>query len=500
MYKYILILFLIIGLLSCSQSDDSDVSSAQNDIEFVAIPNQVLPVVYFYVLIKSGSTDDELEQEGLAWFTSNYLKHGTESFSKKEINEGLERIGGKINIRVDREVIAITGQTLLDNLDEYYKIFSEIILKPTFPDDEVDDMYVEQEQALKGVIRNDTKLSSEILISELYKGGNYSHPVEGLFSSIPDLTSENAKTFYNNYFVSNNVICGLAGNYPEEFANKFQQDMSSLKSKDIIPVSQLASHPSGAKVILVQKEGRDQSQIRIGRIVDYTRKDDAWYPLLVTNSYLGQHRESFGRLYKTIRSERGLSYGAYCYHDHFQQSGWSKNPMPLIPFKPQYFSIWTYPKTVNTEFAIKMAIHELRTLVQDGIEPVDLERIKSYQINHFPFLVESAEQRLAMAMEEMYYGSPDFIDQYAANIAAVSGTDIQSAVSANWSSDDLLIVIVCSDAEAMKAELLTVDTKLELPTGASPEGLEEVNEIVKNLDLKLKPEDIKIANAEELFD
>jgi len=173
--------------------------------------------------------------------------------------------------------------------------------------------------------------------------------------------------------------------------------------------------------------------------------------------------------------------------------------MPLIPFKPQYFSIWTYPKTVNTEFAIKMAIHELRTLVQDGIEPVDLERIKSYQINHFPFLVESAEQRLAMAMEEMYYGSPDFIDQYAANIAAVSGTDIQSAVSANWSGDDLVIVIVCSDAEAMKAELLTVDTKLELPTGASPEGLEEVNEIVKNLDLKLKPEDIKIANAEELF-
>jgi zinc protease len=499
MLKNILLLLLIITLLSCSQSDDNDVTFTESqDIEFVAIPNQVLPVVYFYVLIKSGSVNDKPGQEGLAYFTANYLKRGTESYTKKEIEEGLERIGGKLSIRADREVIAITGQILLENLDEYYKIFSEIILKPTFPESEADDLRVEQENALKGVVRNDTRLSSAVLIDELYSGGNWGHPVEGLFSSIPKLKSEDAKLLYN-CFVRNNVICGLAGNYPEEFANKFKNDMSSLPSRDILPHPLVVRPASGAKVILVEKEGRDQSQIRIGRKVDYTRKDKAWYPILVANSYLGQHRESFGKLYSTIRSERGLSYGAYSYHDHFQQSGWSKNPMPLIPFNPQYFSIWTYPKTVNTEFAIKMALYEFKSLCLHGISESDLDKIKGYQVNHFPFLIETADQRLAMEIEQIYFGLPDFINQFSENISNVTAETIDSAISEYWSGDDFLIVIVCSDAEAMKAELLTLETALELPSGASQEGLEDINRIVKNLDLNLKPENIHIANAEELF-
>ena len=44
-----------------------------------------------------------------------------------------------------------------------------------------------------------------------------------------------------------------------------------------------------------------------------TRKDDDWYPLLVANSYLGEHRTFNGVLMNELRGKRGLNYGDYSY-------------------------------------------------------------------------------------------------------------------------------------------------------------------------------------------
>jgi zinc protease len=499
MIRKLICLAVLVLLMACSQgSDDARGKGDSGDIRFVGIPSQTTPVVYFYVAVEFGSTSDPAGKEGLVWFTANLMRRGTESFSRDEIDSKLEEIGGKLDIRVDRKVIVISGQTLLENLDQYYEIFADILLHPAFPEDEVENLRMDQEQALNEIIRDDSRLSKEVLISSLYGENPLAHPVPGYFSTIPNLTVEKAREFYDYHFLPAHMIFGLAGNYSEEFAQKFQDDMAELPGgalreeyRGIIPAN-------SRRVVIVQKEGRDQAQLRMGKVVEYTRFDEVWFPLLVANTYLGQHRESFGRLFQTIRAERGMSYGAYSYHEHFQPGG-SKNSLPLIPFKPQYFSVWTYPKKNNVEFAIKMALFELQDLIANGMTVDRLEKVKDFQINHFPFLVETTAQRLAMSIEEIYYGQPNFVENFETNIANVSRSDLIAALSRYWSSDDLTIVVVTDDAEELKAELLTAETALELPRGATGEGLEAMNERVKNLDLKLKPEDIIIVNAEELF-
>ena len=498
--KIISLLLLMAIFAGCSQSDDEKpANGTEGEIRYVGVSGRLSPVVYFYVAIESGSANDPDGKEGLAWFTANFLRRGTESYSRQEIDNRLEYLGGKLNIRVDREVIEISGQTLLENLDEYYAIFSDIILNPAFPRKEAENLRSDQKQALKDIIRDDAELSQAALLFYLYRNHPYSHPVEGTFSSISTISADNARDFYQSHFLKGNIICGLAGNYSDDFAQSFQKDMAALPAGTVEREHPQIAKPAKRKVILVHKEGRDQAQIRMGRIVSYNRGDSVWYPLMVANTYLGQHRESFGRLFQTIRAERGMSYGAYSYHEHFQQAGWSKNPMPLIPFQSQYFSIWTYPKKDNVEFAIKMAIYELDKLIWEGIDAERLEKIKSFQINYFPFLIETPFQRLAMALEEICYDVPNFAENYGDNVASVNQADLISAVSRHWSSDDLTIVVIADNTEELKAELLTLETDLNLPKGATGEGLEDVNNLVKNLDLALKPEDIVIVDAEELF-
>jgi zinc protease len=456
-------------------------------------------VTYISVAIKSGSADDPRGKEGLAWLTANYLKHGTKSYTQKQIEERIADLGGRLNIRVDREVIEISGRVLSDKLEDYYEIFKEIILTPTFSFAELSALKLAQEQALQQILRDDASLSLEALIHFLYSGHPYSHPVTGYFSSIEKLTNEDARTFYSEHFRSGNMICGLAGDYPDGFLNTFTEDIaqlpSSVPSHKRPPVSEYKKR----SVVLVEKAGRDQAQIRIGRVVDYTRDDPDWYALQVANSYLGRHREGFGRLFITVREERGLSYGAYSYLEHFEQAGWSNNPLPLTPMNPQYFSMWTYPRRVNTEFAIKMMVYELEKLILTGIDPVAMETVKKYEVNHFPFLIESIEQELSMALEAVYYNQPDFVKGYDERIKTLTSAAVNTAVFDRWSSEDLLILVVTDDAEEMKTTLLSPETQLELPSGATETGLKRVNDEVKSFDLGLNPEDIVIVNADQLF-
>jgi zinc protease len=497
--KYILIVFVLLFAVTCSSSEKSGAVGGPGDIEFVTIPVDRFPVVHFAVVIKSGSASDPDGKEGQAWFTANLLKRGSKSYNREQIEKGLENIGGELDIRVEREVIVVTGKTLRENLDKYYDIFSDIILNPDFPADEVANLRTDQEQAIKDIIRNDAALCREALLHELYADHPYAHPVPGYLSSAEKLTADDAERFYKKHFVKGNVICGLAGMYSPEFEKQFKSDMNKLRIGLVQDEKNAIVQPDEMRVVLVEKPGRDQSQIRMGKLVDYTRRDSIWYTYLAANTYLGQHRESFGRLYTTIRSERGLSYGAYSYPEHFRQSGWSKNPMPLTPLDPQYFSMWTYPKRINTEFAIKMAIHELDQILKNGIDPGELQRFVLFQINHFPFLIETAEQQLLMEMEEIYYNQPDFIENFEKNLQAVNHANISDVLNRNWSSDDLLVVVVTDSAEAMKQELLTQETSLDLPSGATEAGLEDINRVVKNLRLGLEEKDIKIIDAEKLF-
>jgi hypothetical protein len=146
-----------------------------------------------------------------------------------------------------------------------------------------------------------------------------------------------------------------------------------------------------------------------------------------------------------------------------------------------------------------MALYELEKLITTGIEPLAMETVKSYEINHFPFLIETAKQRLDKNLEEIYYELSGFIENYETRIMKQSSADVNTAVYDHWSSDGLLIVIVTDQAEKMKSELLSQQTSLTLPEGASANGLEEVNRRVKDFDLGLNPEDIVIIHADKLF-
>lgn len=475
----------------------SCVGSKSNNLVILKKPG--MPVVYFRVMISAGSAMDPASKPGLAYFTANLLNKGTASFSRDDIESKLDQIGGEVDVSVDKEVVVISGKTLSENVGTFYSIFREILTAPTFPEDQARLRQSEQVDEINQIREDDRSLAAAVFENRLFEGHRCGHIVEGTEVSVKRFTREDAAAFYRDNYLKGNVLAGIGGAVDDTLIERFQSDLSKLPSGKVVRSDVVPKAAKYRQVVLIEKENRAQSQLRIGHIVDYNRTNPDYYAMRLLGCYLGEHRESFGRLFKTVRAERGLAYGAYAYAEHFRQSGWSKLMDNGIPRNDQYFNMWTYPKAINFEFCIKLMLKEMTDVTTGPIPEEDFNTVKAYVANQFPFLMETPDKQLGMRLDAMWYNMPTFVDKFQENINKVARDGMQSVALDHLHPDKVLIVAVVSNGETAKKELLSGETQLELPSGAEEGKLETINKEIKAIDLGLKAEDITIVRASELF-
>lgn len=473
----------------------------RSDSTIYLVRKEEMPVVYFRFVVMSGSAHDPEGKEGLAYFTANLMRRGTQSYTRKEIENTLDFIASDIGVNCQKDITVFSGRTLQKNLEEFYRLFSEILLKPTFPKEEFEKLKIDQRDVIEAIRENDEALIRETFNNFIYQDHPYGHLNPGRIDSINALTEADVSNFYEGRFKKGKILLGLAGDVPDSLIAKVEKDFTSFSEE---PGQQ--GQPSKAsvlekrKILVVEKEGRAQTQIRIGHPLSLTRKDPDYYPLLLANNYLGKHRVSIGRLYQEVRERRGLSYGAYSYIEHFLGfSGPIKLSVPNLARKEQYFSMWIYPKSENAKFVIKLALKEMSDLVDKGLEEEHLREIKSYTINNFPFEVETPIRKLAVMLDDVIYESKDFAARFEERIGSVSSEDVKRAAKEHLFPDRVAICVLVSDGERFVNEMLSPQTSLEYPSGVNPRDFEKEDSLIKSFSLHLAKEDFRIVKASELF-
>lgn len=477
-------------LLSCESHQPTGVLT-------VAKPG--IPLVHFRVMVNAGSAYDPLDKPGLAYFTAHLLDKGTNSFTRDQIQSRLDDIGATMSISVDKETVVFDGKTLAENLEQFYQIFVEILTAPTFPADQIESARKDQIEAIGRIREDDTQLSLAVFENVLYENHPYGHIVQGSESAVNNFSRDDALDFYRKYYLQGNLYAGVGGDISDSLIYRFRGDLGALPEGHIVRWQDAPRFHSGRRVVLIEKENRTQSQLRIGHLLDCDRRSSDYFPLRLAGCWLGEHREGFGHLFNVIRKQRGLAYGAYAYIEYFKQAGWSKMAANGIVRNFQYFHMWTYPKEENFEFCFKLMTRDLEKLCTEGISLDDFSLVQEYIRNSYPFLIETPDRKLGMMMDESWYGIPDFMKNYQKNVEAVKREATNAAAAKYLKPNDLLYVAVVSDGEAAMAQLLTPGAKLQLPSGTEEGGMAELNQEIENYDLGFKPEDITIVPADELF-
>src|SRR3982751_2547521 len=206
--------------------------------ELVTLPGKS-PLVTFRLVFRTGSASDPADKPGLAALTASMVSEGgTRNKTYKQIVDAMYPMATDVSNRVDKEMTTFSGVTHVDNLDGFYSLFREMLLEPGWRQEDFSRLKDDQINFLRVSLRgnNDEELGKEVLYNEIYRGHPYGHHNAGTVSGIQKITIKDVQDFYRTHYTQADLIIGLAGGYPANFAQRVQKDFEKLEKGTFQPL------------------------------------------------------------------------------------------------------------------------------------------------------------------------------------------------------------------------------------------------------------------------
>ncbi|MFL6193358.1 MAG: M16 family metallopeptidase [Thermoanaerobaculia bacterium] len=473
---------------------------AATAVETVALPSAGSPLVSIRLQFNAGSIYDPKGKEGLAALTSLMIgRAGTEKRSYTDLLEALYPMAADIGTNTDREVALVSGTVHRDKLAEYTALLEEALLHPAFAQADFERNKQQLTSALTNGLRsNDELLGLEMLQSRIYQGHPYGHPPAGTVEGLKSITLDDVKAFYRQRYTQASLMLGVAGGYPGDFPAKLQKDLAALPKgengrMDLPPAPKV----DGRNITLVEKQTGSVG-INFGYPLPITRKDADYYPLMVANSFLGEHRTFHGRLMQELRGERGLNYGDYSYIEYWLAPPFTTLPSPNVPRREQYFSVWVRPVVPeDAQFAMRAALYEVQRLRDKGLTQAEFELTRDFLVNYSKLWAQSLPDRLGFQMDSKYYGMPYYIDEIDARLKKMTVAEVNAAVKKYLSTDNYTAVFVTDKAQQLKDTLQKDDPSPKTYNAAVAADVTEADKTITTI--KVQPTRIDVLPVADVF-
>ena len=342
-----------------------ETETLDNGLQILVSHRGDMPVVTARLIIKSQDVLESEEKAGRSSLTASMLDEGTATRDAVKIQEDLDRYGASLNVNGSKTGANVSLSTLSRYIDQTFEIMADVVLNPSFPEEDFERMRRQTLESIKQQKSNPSAMASHLFNRLLY---GEKHPMgrssTGTVNSVTMMSTQDLRETWNTYWRPNNAALVFVGDITIEQATALSEKyFSSWKFADV-PAQEIPATTAPAKhvVYLFDKQDAPQSEIRIGSIAP-ARTDPEYYPLQLTNALLGGAFSA--RLNLNLREDKGYTYGAFC---------------TLMMAKG--FGSWSAAAGVQSKFT-KESLVEFRKEIEGigGAIPVTQQEIRNMQDN-----------------------------------------------------------------------------------------------------------------------
>ncbi len=515
MKNIILIYTFILAILQTSASAE--------DVVQLKIPGSGKAVIR--LVFRNGSISDPVGKEGLTGLTADMItESGTKKMTSTEIRKLTYPWAARMNSFTDKEVSIFTFEVPTKYLPQFYTtVVKDLLLSPSMDKNDFDRLLSNQKNYVEEVIRqsSDEEYGKKYLEEVLFNGTPYSHLTDGTVASLTSITLDDVKKHYSNMFTKNNVLIGIAGDYPDALVSQLKNDLNMLPDvKPALPKLTSPQQPNGINVDIISKQGALGSAISAGFPMNLTRSNNDFAALMVANSWLGEHRKSYSRLYQKIREARSMNYGDYSYIEWYENGGSNMLPVAGTPRSLNYFSLWIRPVQTakglkgqyqelsginvgHAHFALRMALREMDELIKKGLSKEDFESTRDFLKSYTKLYIETPSKKLGYLMDSRFYGRIDWITELDGLLAKLTVENVNAAMHKYWQIQNMEIVIVTDEsevnglAESLRTNKPSPMTYSNTLKSSLPENILKEDDIVSTYPLKIK--EVRIVNSNDTF-
>lgn len=411
----------------------------KNGMELVVVEHREQPLVTIYLVFKAGDALDPKGKESLASFTIDQLNKGTTSKSALELAEWIESVGGSVGTMSDTDYSAINISILSEYVDVAYQYLQDIVLNPTFPEDELETLRERIKTSLELELSQPSSMADRHFGEAVY--GDHPYGKNPTVESVKAITRDDVVAFYKKNFVANNMILSVVGDAKWGDVKKAAEKYFGALQPGAPETVALAAPPElpKTKVLLYHRPGAVQSEVRIGHIGIKANNPD-WPAVTVGNRILGGGSDA--RLFMNLREEKGWTYGAYSSFAREKDFG--------------YFSARAAVRTEVTDSAVTEFIKEIDRIKSEPVPQEDLDNAKAYLVGSFPLQIETPEQIAGRIVQYKVLGlGKKELETYRDRIAAVTVADI-TRVMGQYVKPGQSYVVVVGDAIAVHDKLAAI--------------------------------------------
>jgi len=417
-----------------------------NGLKVVVFEQRRLPLVSFRLAFRSGEINDPKDFIGLTSATTHLLSQGTATRSSREIAEAVERLGASLGAASSADNTIVSASTLTLYKSEVLKMLAEMVLTPTFPENELALYKQNTIEHLKFQRSQPGFLADEQMSRILYGAHPYAivSPAE---TDVEKLAREHLVNHHRRLFIPNNATMIVVGDVDKDDLVSELETLFGDWQQGNVEALEFGAPPERNETTLtiVDRQGSAQSNIVLSNVA-IKRNHPDFFPLLVMNQILGAGASS--RLFMNLREEKGYTYGAYSSLDARRLAG--------------AFEATAEVRTPVTGDSLKEFFYELNRVRDEAVSQEELQDAKNFLTGVFPIRAETQEGLTNLIVQQQLYDlQADYLQTYRDNVNAVSLEEVQRVANQYITPDKMAMVIV-GDADDVLRQAKSFSEKIEI--------------------------------------
>lgn len=396
------------------------------------------PLLNAQLVFRGGATVEPADRSGVTVLAARALTEGTDKRDAIELVEATERLGADLDAEAGWDSLVAGISVPRSRFAPALELLAEVVLSPSFPEAEVLRLRDERLNDLMQARAEPRRRIERVFPETIYaSSAPYARPLGGTELTVPAIDREAVQAAYWRLADPASAVFVVAGDLQglsvvDLLEERFGGGMDAAHLDREVSVE---SHPEGRRVVVVDRPGSPQSEIRMGHL-GVARSIPDFHALSVLNTILGGQFGS--RLNQLLREDRGYTYGVHTSFDMRRGTG------PFV--------VRMAVQTEVTVPAITATLTELQRIGEGPVEQHELDEARDYLVGVFPLRFEAAPQVAAAISGLAIHDLPDDeLDRYRPAIAAISADDVLAAARSHVRPDEASVVVVGDAAQWVDA-------------------------------------------------
>lgn len=288
-------------------------AQSTNGVKMIGTFNNEIPSVTISLSIEGGGlfSANDTSKAGLANLVARMLNEDTQNYTSEQFSAGLQKLGSTIGVFASDDEISIEVTSLTKNISATMKLLEERLLRSKFTPEAFERIKKQVIESLRNAKTQPAQVASDVFYKILYGQDNVrAYGTAGLERTVSNITLDDVKAYYNNYFTPSLATVVVVGDLKEVEALKELAFLDKWPKKEVaVPLPVNGKPVEKTKLYLVDIPKAAQSQIRFGYLTGLTYDaTDVYYRLGLANYILGGAFNS--RINLNLREAKAWTYGA----------------------------------------------------------------------------------------------------------------------------------------------------------------------------------------------